>query len=50
MQEPYEEDLANRLDLGSDASDGNIAGVARIEAHAGQPLRSEIIHSADRKR
>ena len=48
MQEPYEEDLADRLDLGSDAGDGNIAGVARIEAHAGQPLSSEITLSACR--
>ncbi len=48
MQEPYEEGPANRLGLGSDAGDGNIAGVARTEAHAGQPLSSEIIHPACR--
>ena len=48
MQEPHSEDVANHVDLGSCAGDGDIGGEAWTEALAGRLSSREITNSGRR--
>lgn len=50
MKESYRENLASSSGLEPYAGGGNRAGVATARGSVGQPLSSEIIHSACRSR
>jgi hypothetical protein len=50
MKESYRENLASSSGLEPYAGGGNFAGVASARGSAGQPLSSEITHSACRSR